>query len=169
MCKKNYFNHDCDARNDERVIRLRIRYGAAGYGIYFMLLELLHASPDCTLETDYKALAFDLRVPACRIKAIVEQSGLFALIDDGRRFYSERLARDIGEQEKLERRRAEAGRMGADARWKAPEGMANASKMDGKRMLFRCVCHSEAPSAQIQEEKEEEREKEEETFPPITP
>lgn len=190
MCKKIYFSHDCDARNDERVTRLRIRYGAAGYGIYFMLLEILQAAPEYTLETDYKALAFDLRVPACRIKTIVEQSGLFVLIDDGKRFYSERLARDMGEQEKLEQRRAEAGRMGADARWKAPEdmanaskmdgkrienewqthpeSMANASKMDGKRMLFRCVCHSEASGAKTEKEKEEEREKEKD-LPPLIP
>ena len=168
MCKKIYFSHDCDARNDERVTRLRIRYGAAGYGIYFMLLELLQAAPEYTLETDYKALAFDLRVPACRIKTIVEQSGLFVVIDDGRRFYSERLARDMGEQEKLERRRAEAGRMGADARWKAPEAMANASKMDGNRIEKACVCHSEAACAKTEKEKEEEREKEKD-FPPLIP
>ena len=168
MCKKIYFSHDCDARNDERVTRLRIRYGAAGYGIYFMLLELLQAAPEYTLETDYKALAFDLRVPACRIKTIVEQSGLFVLIDDGKRFYSERLARDMGEQEKLEQRRAEAGRMGADARWKTPEGMANASKMDGKRIEKACVCHSEASGAKTEKEKEEEREKEK-AFPPLIP
>ena len=190
MCKKIYFSHDCDARNDERVTRLRIRYGAAGYGIYFMLLELLQAAPEYTLETDYKALAFDLRVPACRIKTIVEQSGLFVLIDDGKRFYSERLARDMGEQEKLEQRRAEAGRMGADARWKTPEdmanaskmdskrienewqthpkSMANASKMDGKRIEKACVCHSEASCAKTEKEKEEEREKEKD-FPPLIP
>ena len=190
MCKKIYFSHDCDARNDERVTRLRIQYGAAGYGIYFMLLELLQAAPEYTLETDYKALAFDLRVPACRIKTIVEQSGLFVLIDDGKRFYSERLARDMGEQEKLEQRRAEAGRMGADARWKAPEGMANASKtdgkrienewqthpesmanaskMDGKRIEKACVCHSEASGAKTEKEKEEEREKEKD-LPPLIP
>lgn len=168
MCKKIYFSHDCDARNDERVTRLRIRYGAAGYGIYFMLLELLQAAPEYTLETDYKALAFDLRVPACRIKTIVEQSGLFVIIDDGQRFYSERLARDMGEQERLERRRAEAGRMGADARWKASEGMANASKMDGNRIEKACVCHSEAACAKTEKEKEEEREKEKD-FPPLIP
>ena len=168
MCKKIYFSHDCDARNDERVTRLRIRYGAAGYGIYFMLLELLQAAPEYTLETDYKALAFDLRVPACRIKTIVEQSGLFVVIDDGRRFYSERLARDMGEQEKLERRRAEAARIGAEARWNAPEGMRIASKTHANRIENVCESHSEAACAKTEKEKEEEREKEKD-FPPLIP
>ncbi|PNE28133.1 hypothetical protein BHU09_08680 [Tannerella sp. oral taxon 808] len=168
MCKKIYFSHDCDARNDERVTRLRIRYGAAGYGIYFMLLELLQAAPEYTLETDYKALAFDLRVPACRIKTIVEQSGLFVVIDDGRRFYSERLARDMGEQEKLEQRRAEAARIGAEARWNAPEGMRIASKTHANRIENVCESHSEAACAKTEKEKEEEREKEKD-FPPLIP
>ena len=34
----NYFSHDSNARNDEKVIRLRMKHGAAGYGVYFMLL-----------------------------------------------------------------------------------------------------------------------------------
>lgn len=168
MCKKIYFSHDCDARNDERVTRLRIRYGAAGYGIYFMLLELLQAAPEYTLETDYKALAFDLRVPACRIKTIVEQSGLFVLIDDGKRFYSERLARDMGEQEKLEQRRTEIGRLGAEARWKAQEVMPEASKNDALGIEKACLRHSEASCAKTEKEKEEEREKEKD-FPPLIP
>lgn len=183
MCKKIYFSHDCDARNDERVTRLRIRYGAAGYGIYFMLLELLQAAPEYTLETDYKALAFDLRVPACRIKTIVEQSGLFVLIDDGKRFYSERLARDMGEQEKLELRRSEAAQYAAAMRWDAENGMRTsskgaceshqktmriASKSDANRIEKACESHSEASGAKTEKEKEEEREKEK-AFPPLIP
>lgn len=183
MCKKIYFSHDCDARNDERVTRLRIRYGAAGYGIYFMLLELLQAASEYTLETDYKALAFDLRVPACRIKTIVEQSGLFVLIDDGRRFYSERLARDMGEQEKLELRRSEAAQYAAAMRWDAENGtrtsskgaceshqktMRIASKTHANRIENVCESHSEAACAKTEKEKEEEREKEKD-FPPLIP
>ena len=34
----NYFSHDSNARNDERIIRLRMKYGAAGYGVFFMVL-----------------------------------------------------------------------------------------------------------------------------------
>ena len=183
MCKKIYFSHDCDARNDERVTRLRIRYGAAGYGIYFMLLELLQAASEYTLETDYKALAFDLRVPACRIKAIVEQSGLFVLIDDGKRFYSERLARDMGEQEKLELRRSEAAQYAAAMRWDAENGIRTSSKgaceshqktmrIASEKHAIRienvCESHSEASGAKTEKEKEEEREKEKD-LPPLIP
>lgn len=36
---KNYFPHDSDARNSDKLIRLRMRHKAAGYGVYFMILE----------------------------------------------------------------------------------------------------------------------------------
>ena len=48
MCKKTYFNHDCDARNDEKLIALRIRYGAEGYG-------LLHAHRDAASSPGLRA------------------------------------------------------------------------------------------------------------------
>lgn len=141
MCKKTYFNHDCDARNDEKLIALRIRYGAEGYGVYFMLIEMLQAAPGCTLEKDYKALAFDLRVSARRIKAIVEDFGLFTPTDGGKKFYSERLVRYATEVDESERRRSEAAQYAASMRWDAetvceshPKSMRIASKKHANRI-----------------------------------
>ena len=187
MCKKTYFNHDCDARNDEKLIALRIRYGAEGYGVYFMLIEMLQAAPGCVLEKDYKALAFDLRVSARRIKAIVEDFGLFTPTDGGKKFYSERLIRHINEAEENERKRSEAAQYAASMRWDAENGMRIASQTHADRipntceshpktMRFAsenhanriekaCESHKATPDAEIKEENEREKE----TFPPITP
>ncbi|ETK11525.1 hypothetical protein T235_14955 [Tannerella sp. oral taxon BU063 isolate Cell 8/11] len=114
MCKKTYFNHDSNARNDEKIVALRIRYGAEGYGVYFMLIEMLQAAPGCTLEKDYKALAFDLRVSARRIKSIVEDFDLFTPTDGGNSFYSERLIKYASDVDESYERYAEAGRKGMD-------------------------------------------------------
>ena len=165
MCKKTYFNHDCDARNDEKLIALRIRYGAEGYGVYFMLIEMLQAAPGCTLEKDYKALAFDLRVSARRIKAIVEDFGLFTPTDGGKKFYSERLVRYATEVDESERRRSEAAQYAASMRWDAENGMRIASGRHANRIEKACESHKAAPDAEIKEENEREKE----TFPPITP
>ena len=165
MCKKTYFNHDCDARNDEKLIALRIRYGAEGYGVYFMLIEMLQAAPGCTLEKDYKALAFDLRVSARRIKAIVEDFGLFTPTDGGKKFYSERLVRYATEVDESERRRSEAAQYAASMRWDAENGMRIASEKHANRIEKACESHKAAPDAEIKEENEREKE----TFPPITP
>ena len=187
MCKKTYFNHDCDARNDEKIIALRIRYGAEGYGVYFMLIEMLQAAPGCVLEKDYKALAFDLRVSARRIKSIVEDFGLFTPTDGGKKFYSERLVRYATEVDESERRRSEAAQYAASMRWDAENGMRIASQTHADRIPNTCESHPKtmriasenhanriekaceshkaAPDAKTKEENEREKE----TFPPITP
>ena len=165
MCKKTYFNHDCDARNDEKLIALRIRYGAEGYGVYFMLIEMLQAAPGCVLEKDYKALAFDLRVSARRIKSIVEDFGLFDTTDGGKRFYSERLVRYATEVDESERRRSEAAQYAASMRWDAENGMRFASENHANRIEKACESHKTAPDAKTKEEKEREKE----IFPPTTP
>lgn len=165
MCKKTYFNHDSNARNDEKIVALRIRYGAEGYGVYFMLIEMLQAAPGCTLEKDYKALAFDLRVSARRIKSIVEDFGLFTPTDGGKKFYSERLIRHLNEAEENERKRSEAAQYAASMRWDAENGMRIASQNHANRIEKACESHKTAPDAKTKEEKEREKE----TFPPITP
>lgn len=87
--KTNYFSHDSNARNDEKMLAVRIKYGAEGYGIYFMILERLREEAKYSCVKDYSLLAFDLRVDASKLKSIVEDFGLFAFTEDGKCFYSE--------------------------------------------------------------------------------
>lgn len=85
----NYFSHDSNARNDEKILAVRIKYGAEGYGIYFMILERLREEANYSCVKDYSLLAFDLRIDASKLKGIVEDFGLFAFTEDGKCFYSE--------------------------------------------------------------------------------
>lgn len=32
----SYFPHDSNARNDAKILKVRMKYGAEGYGVYFM-------------------------------------------------------------------------------------------------------------------------------------
>jgi len=36
-----YFSHDYHARNDEKILELRVKYGAEGYGLFWMLVETM--------------------------------------------------------------------------------------------------------------------------------
>ena len=49
----SYFPHDSNARNSDKLIRLRMRHKAAGYGVYFMILERLREEPEYTSVKDY--------------------------------------------------------------------------------------------------------------------
>lgn len=115
MAKKSiYFSHDSNARNDDKMIAVRMRHGAEGYGIYFMILERLRESSDYMSVKDYNVIAFDLRVSSEKIKSVIEDFGLFVFTDDGKHFYSESLRNRMTIMEG----RSESAKKAAEARWK---------------------------------------------------
>ena len=118
----NYFSHDSNARNDEKLVRLRMKHGAAGYGVYFMLLERLREERDYMSAKDYNMIAFDLRVDAAIVKSVVEDFGLFTFTDDGKCFYSESFTRRMDIKDTLRRQRSEGGKIGMKNRWKKEQG-----------------------------------------------
>lgn len=117
-----YFSHDADARNDSKILNVRMKYGAEGYGIYFMLLERLRTEKDYIGVADYDALAFDLRVSAGAIKDIINNFGLFSLTEDGGAFYSDSLIRRMEIMESKSKKRSEAAKKAAAARWESESG-----------------------------------------------
>lgn len=116
--KQSYFSHDSNARNDEKLLNVRMKHGAAGYGVYFMILERMRETDDYTSVKDYNMLAFDLRCDAGLIKSIVEDFGLFAFTDDGECFYSESFRKRMGLKDKIAREKSDKARDAANARWK---------------------------------------------------
>lgn len=115
----NYFSHDSNARNDERILLMRMKHGAAGYGVYFMLLERMREASDYMSAKDYNMIAFDLRVDASIVKSVVEDFGLFAFTEDGKRFYSESFSRRMGVKDALKKKQEEGGRRAMEKRWNA--------------------------------------------------
>lgn len=113
----SYFPHDSNARNSDKVIKLRMRHKSAGYGVYFMILERLRDSEDYTSPRDYNVIAYDLREDASLIKSVVEDFGLFTISDDGKYFYSEEFRERMVIKDSVSEKRAEAGRIAAAKRW----------------------------------------------------
>lgn len=127
----SYFSHDSNARNSEKMIRVRMKYGAEGYGIYFMILERLRDEANYMSIKDYNVIAFDLRVDASIIKAVVEDFGLFVFTEDGKYFYSEGFNKRMAIKDEKSKRRSEAGKKGAKNRWnKNSNAMAMPSEAD---------------------------------------
>lgn len=113
----SYFSHDSNARNSSKMLQVRMKLGAIGYAIYFMLLERLRDEDDYMSIKDYNAIAFDLRVDASQIKAVVEDFGLFVFTEDGKYFYSEGFNSRMAIKDEKSKRRSEAGKKGASKRW----------------------------------------------------
>lgn len=131
MAKKNtyYFPHDSNAREDDKIIALRMDKGAAGYGLYWLLLELLSTSPDCEFERNYNKVGFVLHESAKDVKSVIEDYGLFQYTEDGKRFYSKRMVEQMESVNETREKRSTAGRKGNRTRWGA---MPRASQTDGK-------------------------------------
>lgn len=109
----NYFSHDANARNDEKLLRLRMKHGAAGYGVYFMILERLRGESGYRSVRDYNAIAYDFRVDASLVKSVVEDFGLFVIAEDGKGFYSESFLRRMEYKDAVREKKRDA----AYARW----------------------------------------------------
>jgi hypothetical protein len=130
---KFFFPHDSNARNDEKILAVRMRFGMEGYGIYFSIVEKLLESSDYVLLKDYNVIAFELRVGADRVKSVVEDFGLFVFTEDGKHFYSESLNDRMILLEEIKQKRKEAGIRGAEIRWNKQK-IANAIEKDSKAM-----------------------------------
>lgn len=145
-----FFSHDCNARNDPKILALRSVYGAEGYGVYFMLVEILREQPEYRLSVNkyiWNTLAMQMQVEASRLEQIVNdcctefaENGSTLLVNDGEYLYSASLLRRMGKVDDISNLRREAARK----RWenqpcKAADGDeastsdANAEQNDAKK------------------------------------
>tara|TARA_Y100000310_G_scaffold331238_1_gene404435 strand:+ start:1210 stop:2016 length:807 start_codon:yes stop_codon:yes gene_type:complete len=120
-----YFSHDSNARNDQRIMKIRMKYGMEGYGIYFGIIEILREQEDYTLTfDDLESISFDLRVDIEKIEDIVSNYNLF-VIEGMSSFYSKSLTRRMEKLDLIKEKRADAGRIGGKSK-------ANANQMPSK-------------------------------------
>jgi uncharacterized protein YdaU (DUF1376 family) len=126
--KKTYFNHDSNARNDLKLIRLRRVGGFEYYGIYFAVLELLFSEENKLCVEDYDTLAFGLQCETEKLRAVIEDFDLFIIEENC--FYSKRLYNHI---EQINNKSIKA-KENASKRWSNANAMltqsdSNASKV----------------------------------------
>lgn len=130
MKQRPYFSHDEDARNDERMVRARIKHGSAGYSVYFMILEIMRKHPEYICERDYEVIAFDVREPVEVVKSVVEDFGFFQFSEDGSYFYSESFLHRMTMKDRKSENISEKRSRAAKKRWKNSKPDANAMQMD---------------------------------------
>lgn len=143
----NYFPHDFNAMTDRKILRLRKVLGAEGYGIYWMLIEILSAQEDFSYPMDDIDLLSDqFGVSKEKIEAVVRQFQLFK-IDKEVKFFSLSLIARM--QKYLEK--TEQARIAANKRWeKARETKQLESNAD--------ALHQHSGSNAIKEKERKEKE-----------
>lgn len=117
-----FFSHDCNARNDPKILALRSVYGAEGYGVYFMLIEILREQPEYKLTVNkyiWNTLAMQMQMQTEKVQEIIEdccteftdgENGEPLLVNDGKYLYSASLLRRMGRVENVSRIRSAAAR-----------------------------------------------------------
>ena len=86
-----YFPHFCNARADRKLKRLRKELGIEGYGIYFMILEVLREQTDFKYPVeDIDLLADEFGTSEQKARAVVTNYNLFDVNDD-ETFFSPKL------------------------------------------------------------------------------
>ncbi|MDE6033847.1 MAG: DUF4373 domain-containing protein [Muribaculaceae bacterium] len=89
------FRHNTNERNNTNALKIRMKYGAAGYGIYMMLLERLADEPLLRSKLDYDVLAYDFHESPELIRHVVEDFDLFIIDLDADTFAHEGLNAQI--------------------------------------------------------------------------
>lgn len=110
-----YFQHDYNARNDDKILELRSIFGAEGYGVYWMILESMAETIDGKLNLSLLGgLSLGYGVSKGRLSEIVEfcvNVGLFER--EMQFFFSKRMV----EHKSFRLKCSQNGAEGAKKRW----------------------------------------------------
>lgn len=115
----NYIPHPSNCRVSSAVLALRIEEGASGYGVYWMVLELLRDAPGFKFSSNEKAIAFAINESdVALVGRVIKNYGLFDFDTDGL-LMSPWLLEAMGAYSDKKQKLQEAGRRGAAKRWAA--------------------------------------------------
>lgn len=121
MAKDSFwFKHDNNARNDEKILELRVRFGAEGYGIYWMIVETMAEDEYGFINSGaIGGLSLGYGVAIGRLSEIIGVAIQLELFHekDGK-IFSNRMLRHKKERKEL----SEHGKNGAKKRWPGHRG-----------------------------------------------
>jgi hypothetical protein len=124
-----YFSHDANARNDLKVSAMISKYGMAGYGQYWIIIEVLRESANFEIEQKQytiDALAKQMQCTSDQVQSFLDSCiNEYALLkSDGEKIWSESLKRRMGIKNEIIEKRRQA----AISRWSNANAMQKQSK-----------------------------------------
>jgi hypothetical protein len=119
-----YFSHDYEAREDEKIIDMLSDIGYEGYGIYWAIIEMLYKNKG-VMQTQYKRIAFALKADHELVEKVIKAYSLFK--HNRTHFWSESVKARL----KIRREKSAKARESAYNRWNKSD--ANAMQTHSKR------------------------------------
>jgi len=116
-----YFSHDSNARNDEKILDLRSKYGYEGYGIFWAIIEIMrdatgHKLQKSKINSLSIAINYDCEKLQVFIDDCINEFKLFTA--ENGNYYSNRLLRSMKRKEQL------SSKMRANAKQKQSKSSA---------------------------------------------
>lgn len=119
-----YFSHDYEPLSDPKLAALVGEFAAAGYGLYWRIVEMLHQESEHKLPHKkyiYSALAQQMLTSVEQVEAVIkyaiEVCELFESDDEF--FWSNRVYRNLDKRAEIREKRSKAGKISAEKRKKA--------------------------------------------------
>lgn len=125
-----YFSHDANARNDPKILAMRSEYGIKGYGMYWVIIEMLREQENFKLplkkyiwsaiamQTDANAMQNNAKDYAKKfVESCINDFDLFEADEDF--FWSNSLIKRMDQKNKISEKR----RAAAKARWDKPSNI----------------------------------------------
>lgn len=111
-----YITLDTDAYFDPKIVNARIKHGPVAFTVFVFLLSAMSREELCMLSCkDYAAFAHLIGVDEETVRSVVEDFGLFKILDDGQMFYSIELSRRVEKKKRISEERKAA----AKKRWQS--------------------------------------------------
>ena len=118
-----YFKHDINSREDDKICELLANEGYELLGYYWRFIEYLYSRGGRVYKNKLNSVAWSLHMDVDKLSKMICEYSLF--YEDKEFIYSKRVVSEIEEFEAVGKRMAEIGRKGAQASAKA-KGEANA-------------------------------------------
>lgn len=148
MKKTYYFQHDYNARNDPKLQAVMIKYGLAGIGAFWCIVEMLYEQDGTLPITSIPSIAFILHADEEMLKNIVCKMDLFEC--NKKNFWSRSVRKRLGLINEI----SDIRRKAAEKRWKSNKkddanemqmqckSDANAQNNDANAMQTECKCNA---------------------------
>lgn len=110
-----YFSHDSNAKDDPKCSMLIEQLGLEGYGIYWVLVEVLREQSEYRYPLNLlPVIARKYNTTTEKMKVVVGNYGLFTIDDD--QFFSESLCRRMQVREEVREKKQIAGKKSGEIR-----------------------------------------------------
>lgn len=144
-----YFSHDSNAKDDPKCMLVIDQLGLEGYGIYWVLIEVLRDQPNFSYPMKLvPILARRYNTTAEKMMTVIQKYGLFELNPE-EEFFSLSLNKRMEKLEASREQRRLAGKSSAEKR-----KLLQASSTDEQRPLNECST-SKVKESKVKESKEE--------------